>query len=114
MIIACTSGLYQQMETVALLILHTLSICAHRELLVIGGVAAKDQLSALEQGVRELNGIYNSKCLEITGKLNSVSVHPAPFLGGLFKTRLISLWELLADWMISYLLVNSVCPKSAF
>lgn len=31
-----------------------LSICCYRELLVIGGVAAKEQLSALEQGVCDI------------------------------------------------------------
>lgn len=30
-----------------------LSICHYRDLLVIGGVAAKDQLAALEQGVHD-------------------------------------------------------------
>lgn len=32
-----------------------LSICHCRELLVIGGVAAKEQLAALEQGVCDMN-----------------------------------------------------------
>lgn len=31
-----------------------LSICCCRELLVIGGVAAKEQLAALEQGVSDI------------------------------------------------------------
>lgn len=52
-----------------------------RELLVIGGVAAKEQLSALEQGVRELNGIYYTECLEITGNQNCLYllIQPALF-----------------------------------
>lgn len=33
------------------------SICHHRELLVIGGVAAKEQLAVLEQGVRTMNSL---------------------------------------------------------
>lgn len=47
---------YQQVESVlhfecALCSRVQLSICCHRELLVIGGVAAREQLTALEQGV---------------------------------------------------------------
>lgn len=47
---------YQQVESVFYYkcALHSrvhLSICCHRELLVIGGVAAREQLNALEQGV---------------------------------------------------------------
>lgn len=55
-------------------------VCLCRELLVIGGVAAKEQLSALEQGVREGNGIYCTECLERTGKQNRLYllIHPCP------------------------------------
>lgn len=57
-----------------------LSICVCRDLLVIGGVAAKEQLSALEHGVRELKGVYYTECLEIPGKLNFLYLHsPCPF-----------------------------------
>lgn len=35
-------------------------MCHYRELLVIGGVAAKDQLAALEQGVRDMYGLQTN------------------------------------------------------
>lgn len=110
---SCNCSFYQQMETVAsLMLVNSLSDC--RELLVIGGVAAKEQMSALEQGVRDIKhllhwAVGNNWTLQLVSPCFFVS-----FLCGLFTTRLISSWEHPADWMISYQLENSVCPKSAF
>lgn len=46
-----------QLESVHDSIFSNTVICLYRELLVIGGVAAKEQLAALEQGVRDMYGL---------------------------------------------------------
>lgn len=88
-------------------------VCICRDLLVIGGVAAKEQLSALEQGVSNIK-FFQENLMTFTTLYLLSPCSPVFFMCGFFQTRLISLWGHLADWMISYLLVNSVWPKSAF
>lgn len=107
-----------------------LSVCHCRELLVIGGVAAKDQLAALEQGVCDTYSYAYShpqknKKRWLTGSFNycksncwNMFFNWMPFF--LFFSwchliiRLTLWWEHLVDWMTSFPLGNWVCPKSAF
>lgn len=106
-----------------------LSVCHCRELLVIGGVAAKDQMAALEQGVCDTYS-YPYSHPQKTKKHQLISTIWFTVIKTMFFNwmsfflsffswchliiRLTLWWEHLAGWTTWFPLGNWVCPKSAF